>query len=61
MTSTPHVDVEELKKTAEKGGSRRPEVLYPIFMPKPSTHHMHDPGSNVPHLRPKVLTNNQMS
>jgi hypothetical protein len=22
-------------------------------MPKPSTHHMHDPGSIVPHIRPK--------
>jgi hypothetical protein len=35
MTSTPQVDVEELKKIAEKGGSRRPEAYteglrYPI-------------------------------
>jgi hypothetical protein len=36
-------------------------VSYPIFMPKPSTHRMHDPGSIVPHIRPKVLTDNQMS
>jgi hypothetical protein len=36
-------------------------VSYPVFMPKPSTHRMHDPGSNVPHIRPKVLTDNQMS
>jgi hypothetical protein len=34
---------------------------YPVFMPKPSTHYMHDPGSIVPHIRPKVLTDNQMS
>jgi hypothetical protein len=30
-------------------------------MPKPSTHCMHDPGSIVPHIRPKVFTDNQMS
>jgi hypothetical protein len=34
---------------------------YPVFMPKPSTHRMHDPGSIVPHIRPKVITDNQMS
>jgi hypothetical protein len=37
------------------------QMSYPVFMPKPSTHHMHDLGSNVPHIRPKVLTDNQMS
>jgi hypothetical protein len=36
-------------------------LSYPIFMPKPSTHRMHDPGSNVPHIRPKGFTENQMS
>jgi hypothetical protein len=36
-------------------------VSYLVFIPKPSTHHMHDPGSIVPHIRPKVFTNNQMS
>jgi hypothetical protein len=36
-------------------------LSYPVFMPKPSTHRMHDPGSIVPHIRPKVFTNNQMS
>jgi hypothetical protein len=30
-------------------------------MPKPSTYRMHDPGSIVPHIRPKVFTYNQMS
>jgi hypothetical protein len=30
-------------------------------MPKPSTHRMHDPGSIVPHIRPKMFTDNQMS
>jgi hypothetical protein len=30
-------------------------------MPKPGTHHMHDPGSIVRHIRPKVFTGNQMS
>jgi hypothetical protein len=32
-----------------------------FFMPKPSTHCMHDPGSIVPHIWPKVFTENQMS
>jgi hypothetical protein len=36
-------------------------LSYPVFMPKPSTHRIHDPGSIVPHIRPKVLTDNQMS
>jgi hypothetical protein len=36
-------------------------VSYPVFTPKPSTHRMHDPESIVPHIRPKVLTDNQMS
>jgi hypothetical protein len=36
-------------------------MSYPVFMPKPSTHHMHDPGSIVPHIRPKLFTDNQMS
>jgi hypothetical protein len=36
-------------------------VSYPVFRPKPSTHRMHDPGSIVPHIRPKVSTDNQMS
>jgi hypothetical protein len=30
-------------------------------MPKQNTHHMHDPGSIVPHIWPKVFTENQMS
>jgi hypothetical protein len=37
------------------------DMSYPVFMPKPSTHRMHDPGSIVPHIWPKVLTDNQMS
>jgi hypothetical protein len=36
-------------------------MSYPIFMSKPSTHRMHDPRSIVPHIRPKVSTDNQMS
>jgi hypothetical protein len=36
-------------------------LSYPVFMPKPITHRMHDPGSIVPHIRPKVFTDNQMS
>jgi hypothetical protein len=38
-----------------------PLLSYPVFMPKPSTHHMHDPGSIVLHKRPKVLIDNQVS
>jgi hypothetical protein len=29
-------------------------LSYPVFMPKQSTHHMHDPGSIVPHIQSKV-------
>jgi hypothetical protein len=36
-------------------------VPYLVFMPKPSTHRMHDTGSLVPHIRSKVLTDNQKS
>jgi hypothetical protein len=34
---------------------------FPVFLPKPSTHCMHDTGSIVPHIRPNVFTDNQMS
>jgi hypothetical protein len=37
------------------------KLSYPVFMPKPSTHHMHNPGSIIPHIQPKVITDNQMS
>jgi hypothetical protein len=37
------------------------DMSYPVFTSKSSTHRMHDPGSIVPHIRPKVLTDNQMS
>jgi hypothetical protein len=30
-------------------------------MSKPTTHRMHDPRSIVPHIWPKVFTDNQMS
>jgi hypothetical protein len=36
-------------------------LSYPVFIIKPSTHHMHNPGSIVSHIRPKVFTDNQMS
>jgi hypothetical protein len=38
-----------------------PLLSYTVFMPKPCTHRMHDLGSIVPHIRPKVFTDNQMS
>jgi hypothetical protein len=41
--------------------SAPPRLSYPVFISKPSTHHMHDPGSIVPHIRPKVFTDNQKS
>jgi hypothetical protein len=37
-----------------------PLLTYPIFMPKPCTHRMHDPGSIVSHIQPKEFTDNQM-
>jgi hypothetical protein len=33
------------------------ELSHPVL----STHRMHDSGSNVPHIRPKGFTENQMS
>jgi hypothetical protein len=36
-------------------------LSYLVFMPKTSTHRMHDLGSIVPHIWPKVITDNQMS
>jgi hypothetical protein len=36
-------------------------VSYPIFTSKSSTHRMHDPGSIVPHIWPKVFTDSQIS
>jgi hypothetical protein len=35
-------------------------MSYPDFMPKPSSHRMHDLGSIVPHIRPTVFTDSQM-
>jgi hypothetical protein len=36
-------------------------LSYLVFIPKPGTHRMHDPGSIVPHIRPKVFIDNHMS
>jgi hypothetical protein len=36
-------------------------LSYPVFIPNPCTHCMHDLGSIVPHIRLKVFTNKQMS
>jgi hypothetical protein len=38
-----------------------PLLSHPVFIPKPCTHRMHDPGSIVPHIRSKVFADNQMS
>jgi hypothetical protein len=51
--------VETITKVKENGVKMN--MSYPVFMPKLSTHRMHDPGSNVPHIRPKGFTENQMS
>jgi hypothetical protein len=54
---------ELLQLTTPRIGSKNEieDLSYPVFMPKPSTHRMHDPGSNVPHVQPKGFTENQMS
>jgi hypothetical protein len=36
-------------------------MSYLVFMPKLNTHHMHEPGSIVPHVQPKVIIDNQIS
>jgi hypothetical protein len=36
-------------------------VSCPVFMPKSSTHHMHDPELIILHIQPKVFTDNQIS
>jgi hypothetical protein len=38
-----------------------PRMSYLVFMAKPCTHRMRDPRSIVPHIRPKLFTDNQMS
>jgi hypothetical protein len=51
----------QVTQVTDKG--RNPDnsnLSYSVFMPKPSTHRMHDPGLIVPHIRPKVLTDNQI-
>jgi hypothetical protein len=50
---------EEEKETEDEVSSE--ETVIPGFMPKPSTHRMHDPGSIDPHIRPRVSTDNQIS
>jgi hypothetical protein len=49
---------EILSKERKKGDHI---FVIPGFMPKPCTHRMYDPGSIVPHIRPKVFTDNQLS
>jgi hypothetical protein len=60
-TTEPLTQAPPPKKTTSKAEPRDEVMSYPIFMPKPSTHCMHDLGSIVPHIRPKVFTDNQMS
>jgi hypothetical protein len=38
-----------------------PLLSYPVFMPKPSTHDMHNPRSIVPHIQTKMFIDNQIS
>jgi hypothetical protein len=49
----------EEKETEDEVSSE--ETVIPGFMLKLSTHRMHYPGSIVPHIRPIVSTDNQMS
>jgi hypothetical protein len=51
---------QEVNKLVEVGFLRPTDcpMSYPVFMPKPSTHHMHDPRSIVPHIQPKVFIDN---
>jgi hypothetical protein len=39
----------------------RYDNIIPSFTPKSSTHHMYDPESIVPHIRPKGFIDNQLS
>jgi hypothetical protein len=53
--------VEEAKRHANRQNKNDIFLSYPVFTPKLSTHRMYDPGSIVPHIWPKVLTDNPMS
>jgi hypothetical protein len=53
--------IKGLTDEKEKWALAYDKESYLVFMPKPSTHRMPDPGSIVPHIRPKVSTDNQMS
>jgi hypothetical protein len=63
----PHIHLVQLDEDGHQSDGVWRKMLqlepmsYPVFMPKPSTHRMHDPGSNVPHIRPKEFTENQIS
>jgi hypothetical protein len=48
-------------RSVPSSGKQMRNLSYLVFMPKPSTHCMLDPGSIVPHIRSKVITDNQMS
>jgi hypothetical protein len=66
LTTQPHLHfASSLARTLCHWSSTRHHrslsLSYPIFIPKLSTYHMHDPGSIVLHIQPKVFTNNQMS
>jgi hypothetical protein len=53
-----------LEKLTTKNNKLRRKAkgnVIPDFLPKPSTHRMHDPGSIIPYIPPKVFTDNQMS
>jgi hypothetical protein len=61
-TTTPELAQlkEHIKELLEIGfihpsSSRWGTLSYPVFMPKPSTHRMHDLGLNVPYIRIKSV------
>jgi hypothetical protein len=53
-----HPRISSVALLADFSDERSQKLSDPIFMPKPSTHRMHDPGSIVLHIQPKVFTDN---
>jgi hypothetical protein len=52
---TKQVRCRDWKSPVPTSRSRWELLSYPIFIPKPSTHRMHDPGLIVPHIRPRSV------
>jgi hypothetical protein len=61
MNYHPPDTLEGHSRTSVPLGLRGSLLSYPIFMPKSCTRHMHDLGSILPPIWPKVFTDKQMS